>query len=276
MSTQLKNALGVVAIIVAGSMVVIGYNVAKSYAHAVNQEASRSFSVTGEGKAVAVPDIATFSFSVVTEGNMDVTALQQQNTEKMNDAIDYIKSQSIEAKDIKTESYSIQPRYSSSYCSPESFMTPESSNQEGSTKSASALPRPCPPPSISGYSVSQSALVKVRDFKKIGTLLAGIVGHGANSVSGVAFTIDDQSKVEQQAREEAIQKAKEKAEAMARAGGFKIGRLLTISENGQMPPYYYGKGAGMDTAAETPSTPPTIEPGSQEINVQATLEYEIK
>ena len=52
------------------------WSYARTYSQSVEPSSFRSFSVTGEGKAVAIPDIASFSFSVVTEGGKDIGALQ--------------------------------------------------------------------------------------------------------------------------------------------------------------------------------------------------------
>ena len=223
------------------------------YGKSIQPSSFRSFAVTGDGKAVGIPDVAVFDFSVVTEGGEDMGALQTANTESANKAIAYVKSKGVESKDIKTTRYSIDPRYQ--YCGRESTV--------------------CPPPTLVGYTITQSVEVKIRDFTKIGDILSGVVKNGANSVSGFQFTIDDMTKVQDEARAEAITKAKTKAETIAEAGGFSIGRLLSIEEGGNYPqPMYYGATKGMGVVESAPS--PVIEPGSQELQVTVTLRYEIK
>lgn len=230
---------------------------------------ARSFSVSGEGKVIAVPDVAQFSFTVITEGGNDVSALQQKNTESANAAIDFIKSQGIAKEDITTQGYSVSPRYQYYNCS--------QSVPIGGVNSV----EPCPPAEIVGYTVSQTVLVKAREnkFGVVGELLSGVVEHGANSVSQLWFTIDDPAMVEQEAREKAIEQAKEKAKATARAGGFRLGRLLSLNEGGYTP-FYKGIGlesirdAGIGSTAAVPA--PSIEPGSQDVMVTVTLLYEIR
>lgn len=248
-----------VAIIVA--LLVGAYSVwsyVSSYGESIQPSSFRSFSVSGEGKIVAVPDVAQFSFSVVTEGGKDLGALQADNSKKMNSAIDFVKKNGVEAKDIKTQNYSISPRYQYYSCS-----HPESSV------------KPCPPAEIVGYTVSQDVQVKIRDFAKIGVILGGVVEAGANTVSQLQFTIDDPDAAKSQARAEAIEKAKVKAEEIAEAGGFRVGRLLGIDESGAQPVYYgYGAGAVMKESLAVPA--PNIEPGSQDVKVSVTLRYEIR
>ncbi len=235
---------------------------AGSYAKQIDPASLRTFSVSGDGKVVTVPDVATFTFSVITEGGKNLGDLQKQNVEKVNKAIAFVKDNGVEEKDIKTEQYNVEPRYQYSNC-----------GVYGGTV--------CPPPQIVGYTVRQSVLVKVRDFAKAGDIISGVVNEGANSVSQLQFTIDDPTKVLADARAQAIEKAKEKAEQIAEAAGFSVGRLISIDEGGYYPtPMYrnmkvmnategYGMGGAGDVAA-------SIEPGSEDVSVSVTLRYEIR
>ena len=181
----------------------------------------------------------------------------------MNGAIAYAKSQGVEAKDIETQNYNLEPRYQHYNCNP--------------AYDASRNTKPCPPAEIVGYAITQTVSVKVRDFGKVGDILAGVVKNGANTVSGLDFRIDDLSKVQNEARAKAITGAKEKAKMIADAGGFRIGKLLSIDE-GYAPlrmmneKIVYGMGGG--DAAPVPV--PAIEPGSQDVSVSVTLRYEIR
>lgn len=230
--------------------------VADTYVSRSNFGSLRSFAVTGEGKVVAVPDVAEFTAGVTTEGGKDLTAIQAENTRKMNAVIAFLKEQGVDEKDVKTTNYNISPRYQYSNC-----------GVGGSV---------CPPPEIVGYSVSQSLLVKVRDFKKAGDMLSGVVTKGANSVSQLSFSIDDRAALENQAREEAIRKAREKVPAIVKAGNFSLGKLISIEETGSPMPIYYGRDAMLGMGGAEKSVSPAVEPGSQEIIVNVMLRYEIK
>ncbi len=247
------------ALVVAVFLFAVGYlSYVNVYSKSIQPSSYRSFSVTGEGKITAIPDIAQFTFSVITEGGKDIAALQKDNTGKTNKAIDFLKAQGVDAKDIKTTNYNLSPKYQYYNCPhPESSIIP------------------CPPADIVGYTITQTVSVKIRDFTKIGSALGGVVENGANFVSSISFTIDDQTGVENQAREKAIAQAREKAELVAKAGGFRVGRLISIDE-GYIPYYGYGLGGGDMKLESTPSATPTIEPGSQEVIVNITLRYEIQ
>ena len=217
----------------------------------------RSFGVSGEGKAVVVPDVARFTFGVVSEtGGQNIAAIQTQNTDKMNKIIAVLKSAGIKEADIKTENYNLSPRYN--YCAREIGI--------------------CPPSQIVGYSIDQTVAVKVRDFSKIGDLLTKVVSAGATNISQVEFTVDDMEAVKNQARSEAIARAREQAKAIAKAGGFRVGKLLSLEEGGNYPYPMYSKGMGgvaMDMVEQAVSVAPSIEPGSTEIMVNVVLRYEI-
>ena len=53
---------------------------------------ARTITVSADGKATIVPDLATLSFSVVSQG-ADPVKLQNDNNAKVNSAIDFVKSQ---------------------------------------------------------------------------------------------------------------------------------------------------------------------------------------
>ena len=265
MSNRIKNFIGVAAVV---GVIVFSYAAwvyVDAFSKSIEPSSFRSFSVSAEGEVVAIPDVAQFTFQVITQGGADIADLQTQNVEKTNNAIAFVKSQGVEGKDIKTQNFSLDPRYQYYNCSP---------------RPLGEKTEVCPPPEIVGYTITQTVQVKVRDFTTIGTIISGVVENGANSVSQLSFVIDNPDGEESKARAQAIEKAREKAKAVAKAGGFSVGRLLSIQEGGGFPVYnqFYEKAAldyGMGGAV--PSAPlPSIEPGSQEVKVSVTLVYEIE
>lgn len=255
MNEKIKNYLGIAIIIGVFALAYAAISYVGVYSKSIEPSTFRSFSANGESRVVAIPDVAEFTFGVITEGGKDIAKLQKENTEKTNKIIEFVKSESVEKKDIKTQGYNLNPKYQYFNCP-----VPRDSKSEI-----------CPPPEITGYAISQTVSVKVRNFEKIGVILSGAAENGANSVSELSFAIDDLTLLQNQAREEAIKKAKEKAMSIAKASGFKIGKLLSIDEGGYAPPPFY---AQKKVASSLPS--PIIEPGSQEITATVTLRYEIK
>jgi uncharacterized protein YggE len=264
MNNKIKDYLGITAIIAVIGSLILGAGMVRTYSKTIEPSTFRSFSVNGEGKVVVIPDVAKITFSVISEGEKDLAVLQKSNTEKTNKAIEFVKSNGVGIKDIKTEGYSVSPRY-------QYFSCP-------STLGSVTSRQVCPLPEIIGYSVVQTIGVKIRDFTKIGVLISGVVGSGANSVSELNFTIDDLTEVENQARAEAIVKAKAKARSIADAGDFSLGKLLAIEEGGYGGPIYrdalYSEKATGFGGEGLPA--PSIEPGSQDVIINVVLRYEIR
>jgi hypothetical protein len=273
MENKIKNIWYIVLIL---GVLTLSYGIisyVNTYSRSIEPGAYKSFSVSAEGKAVSKPDVAKFSFSIITEGK-DLAKIQKENTDKANAAIDFLKKQGVDSLDIKTTNYNISPKYTYYNCSePVPVVLETQQGGLGATKS-----KPCPPPEITGYTLTQTINVKIKDFSKIGDILSGIVEYGVNNVSDLTFTIDNPDKVQNEARTEAILKAKEKAQRIAQAAGFKLGNLLSIEEG--YSPYYVNYGMGGQESLSLKASPapasPTIEPGSEETKVTVTLRYEIK
>lgn len=263
MNNHVKNYLAIVAMAV---LLMLGYaalNFAKTYSRAIQPSSFRSFTVAAEGKSLNFPDVAKFNFGVKTEGGKNIGDLQNENAEKVNAALESVKSGGVKDEDIKTIRYDIEPRYQYNNCSIYQF--------DNCPKNKDCI---CPPPKIVGYTISQTIEVKIRDFEKIGELLNGIVNKGVNEISQLSFEIDDLTISQNEARNQAIVKAKEKAESIAQTAGFRLGRLLSVEENsGQIPYYKTLRTEAVDMGA---SAIPTIEPGSQETNISISLTYEIE
>jgi len=212
---------------------------------------SRTISVSAEGKTVVSPDIASVSFTVVSQG-ADPEKLAVENTEKMNAAIDYVKSEGIADKDIKTANYDLSPRYEYDEDRRTSFIT--------------------------GYTLTQTIFIKIRDFDEIGKILGKLPDLGINQINGLTFDIENPDVYLNEAREQAFDKARAKAKTMAKQNHTRLGRVVTFSEGygGYPRPYLAMSALGKGGVAEDTAAPPQIEPGSQEVTVNVSVTYEIR
>lgn len=213
----------------------------------------RMFTVEGKAKVETPHDTGTFTATVHTEGDTNTKALQSQNSEKMNAVISYLKDQGIDEKDLKTDDYTLLPRYANQECRPG---------------------QACPPSAISGYTIEQSVEITVRDVSKAGDLLSGVVNAGANTVTQLQFSVADDSEARDAARAEALKDAEKRAETLARAGGFHVGKLVTFYETGQDMGQSYPMAAGAQGLEA--KNAPTIEPGTEKDEVRMTVTYEIR
>ena len=206
---------------------------------------TRTITLSAQGEATVAPDTARFTASVITRGS-NPKVVQGDNAELMNAFIDYLKGEGVEEGDIKTSGYNLFPRYN--YIDGRQI--------------------------VAGYELNQSLQVTVRDIAKAGELLSGAVDNGANQVSSIQFFVDDTDVFKKNARQEAFDKAREKAEEMAKQAGVKIGKVVSFSESssGYQPPIYFERSMGIGGGGGSP----TVEPGSQDIIVTVTVTYEIK
>lgn len=216
--------------------------------------------VRGEGEVFARPDVATFNFSVIAEGE-DAVSAQNESAERVNEIMSYLETSGIEETDIKTAYYNLNPRYeyTESVCTNRGY---------------------CPPGErvLLGYEVNQTIEVKVRETDRAGEFITGVGERGATNVSGLQFTIDDESTLMSEAREAAIADAQEKAERLASELGVRIVRMAGFYEEQGGYPMYYGRGddAMMEQAVINKATEPSIPTGENTVMSWVNISYEVR
>jgi len=213
---------------------------------------NNQFSVSATGRVYAKPDIANLTVGLKTEAKATAALAVKENTDKMNEVIKVLKDLGIEEKDIKTTNYNLQPVY------------------DWTDRSGQRL---------KGYEVNQNIEIKIRDLNKIGDAIAKTTEKGANQAGNISFTIDDEFELKNEAREEAIKKAKEKAEMIVAETGMRLGKIVNVYENQVYMPVYanyskemaYGLGGARDEMVA-----PEIQVGQNEVVVETTVVWEVK
>ncbi len=206
-----------------------------------------SFTVSGEGEQFAIADVANFSFSVVEEGK-DVADASEKVTTKNNAAIKYLKDKGIESRDIKTISFDASPKY-------------DYSNNTSR---------------IVGYMVTQSVSVKVRKTSDAGQILSGIGSLGVSNISGLSFTLDDDSLLRDKARSLAIQNAQEKAERLAKDLGVTLDGVVSFYEEQDNNPQPFFREDAVFAKVEKKAMVPQIELGQNKVRVVVNVTYRTK
>jgi uncharacterized protein YggE len=217
-----------------------------------------TITVSGEGEYFAVPDTATFTFSVEKEGTTQKAASDAGAT-VINSIIDSLKKDygMSDTKDLKTTNLSISPKYE--YPKPcYGYACPASNSK------------------ITGYTFSQSVSVKIKDLDKAGELTAKLAEMGATNVYGPDFTLADEDVAQEKARQDAIVDAKVKATTLAKQLGVKLGKIQSFSESngGGVYPVAYAS-MGRDAMMEK-SVAPQIPTGENKYSSNVTIVYEIK
>ena len=204
------------------------------------------FQSVGEGSASQAPDIATTSFGV-TKSSPTVSDAQNQTNKAINSILENLKNLGISEKDTKTTNYSVNPNYSF----------------EGIQR-------------ISGYTVTQNIELKIKDIKNTNKAIDAITGNGGNLIGQVQFGFDDKTKakLEDKARREAVENAKEKAQSLANAAGIRLGKIINVQESQDV----YSRLISLEAPGRVGGTPEEkteIPTGENSIKISVTLTYEI-
>ncbi len=195
--------------------------------------------VTGEATVAAAPDMATIRIGVTSQGKT-ARAASDANARDMTVVLAAIKESGVADRDIQTTSLSVQPQYDP--------------NKTGAAR-------------LIGFQVNNQATVKIRDIGQLPSILDRAISAGANEMSGIEFVVSEQSKLLDKARTEAIADARRKAELYANAAGMKVGRVMSISEEGAAPPPRAFQAVRAGAAA--------IAPGEQTLRAVVTISYEL-
>ncbi len=220
------------------------------YVNNIQTTKTNLFHAQGTGKAVAAPDTATVTVGI-TQDAPTVADAQSKVNAAMDKIINDIKKLGIEEKNIKTQNYSVYPKYNYAL---------------GTNK-------------IDGYTVSQNLEIKVKPIGKINQIIDAATAGGANIVNQASFGFSDElkKKLEDQARQEAVKDAKSKAESLAGAAGIRLGRVIDVTENTTD----YIIRPMMEKAAPIGGTdsveiqpPTTITPGENTVSSTVDISYE--
>lgn len=220
-------------------------------ASAQNIDQNPTVSVTGTAEINVVPDCAVFSMSV-EKINKDIQAAKAENDKSVAQILALSKTYSIEDKNVKTDFIRVAKSY-------EWIGT-------GADRKRVFI----------GYSVSKSVTIKLDDLKKFEAFFSDLLKTGLTEVRGVHFESSDFLKHKKDARIQAIQAAKAKAEELAEALGQSIGKALVINENSDaryptsnITSNYIGNIVG-DTSSQTADT---FSPGTISIRSQIDVKF---
>jgi uncharacterized protein YggE len=207
-----------------------------------------TISVTGTGKVTTVPDRVSFTAGVETSAPTVEDAVNQNNA-KIAGIIAALKKGGATDREIRTSSFSIMPQYE--YVE----------NRR---------------PRVIGFQATNQVTVTRPNPAEASKLLTVALQAGANNVSGLTFSVADQTAVRNRGLGLAFEEARAKAQLLATAAGRTVGRALTIAEGSSpmMPPPQpmYGKVASME--ARVSDVP--VETGADELAFTVSVVFELK
>lgn len=202
--------------------------------------------VAAHAEARRVPDIATVSAGVVTQA-ADANSALRQNADEMAKVVAAIRAAGIAERDVQTAGVNLNPQYR------------YAENQ---------------PPVITGYQASNTVNVIVRDIGKLGRILDALVATGANQINGPSFDVDKKDEAYDEARRDALQKARQRADMYARSLGLQVRRIVSIDETaGQDIPRPMMRMEAKAMAADAAGT--SISPGENVLGLTLNVVFEL-
>lgn len=180
-------------------------------------------SVSGSAIVEVMPDVITFSISSSSTGDTTETA-RSASSDRMNSAVEILKSFGVSEEDIRTEYFSVGPVYS--YADGNSV--------------------------LEGQRAEQGISVVLHDIERAGEVIDELSALDGIEISGLVADKNDKSMALQKARELAVRDAYDKASVYAIAAGYGLGDLISLSDSVLPSPYAEAKvySSSMDAATE--------------------------
>ncbi len=220
-------------------------------AHPNSIQPETTLNISAESTIMAEPDIAFLTAGVESEAKTAQAAMSA-NARAMNGVFDALKKAGVARKDMQTSNFSLHPRYD--------YIKSITGSNSGQRR-------------LAGYTVSNQLTVKVRDLDNLGATMDALVNAGGNTFSGIRFALDNDKGVRDQARSEAMKEALAKAELYASAAGYKVARIVTISEGGDYNPQPMRE---MAMARMADSAPTPIASGEVGYTSRVNVMFELK
>lgn len=205
----------------------------------------RTITISASGQVAAEPDLARLNAGVTSEADTAREALNR-NSEAMRKLVAGLKTLGIEARDIQTGNFHVEPRYTN--------------------------PRDGKPPAINGYRVINNVNIVARDLKRLGDVLDQLVTLGSNQMHGLQFDVSKAETLKDEARKDAIANALRRAKLYAAAAGAEVGAVVAISEEVAHMGHPRPTALGRATMAE--AVP--VEAGAQTLEVRVTVTWALK
>jgi uncharacterized protein YggE len=208
----------------------------------------QTITVTGMGEAYGDPDTAQIQLGVSVRDENVASAVDSAN-EVVQSVTDALVGLGIDEVDIQTTNYSVWP---------EDVYDPATGRQTGERI----------------FHVDSTVNVIVRDVSRMSDVIATGLEAGANNIYGISFSIEDTAPLAEQARENALQDAAARAQALAEGMGLTLGKVVSVTE--------YGGGGITSRVQEAAAAEglgggaaPPISPGQTGVSVQVQVVYEI-
>jgi uncharacterized protein YggE len=215
---------------------------------------ANTLSVSGVGQASAAPDIAYVDLGVTTSGP-DVGPAVEQTNQAARRVMQAILEVGVDEADVQTTNFNV-------WSEDRSGALPVSPEGDAPAAQTTTI-----------YHAENDLHVTVRDVDQLGDVIQAGLDAGANQVRGVNFGIEETTAVQAEARAQAVEDARQRAEDLADEMGVSLGDPIVISEGtGGAGPYPVLEAAATGLGGGGPS----ISPGQLTVQVQVYVTYQLK
>jgi uncharacterized protein len=199
--------------------------------------------IGADGKFESEPDTALVQFNISAQEEK----LQDANgraTRAAEQVRELLRSNGIDPQDAQVGRFAVQPVYD--YKNPKRKLL--------------------------GYRVDTDISIKLRDFSKVGPITQGLANMDVTSNQSITYELADVDAAKIKAVEDALRRAHDEANAVARSSGRTLGELsyagVDTFEPTPIRPMVMAKQASIGEVAGAPA-PPTAEFGAQRITITA-------
>lgn len=214
---------------------------------ALASEPAQSITVTGQGEVFAEPDLARVRLGVEERGASADQAMKKANL-RMAEITKALKDQGVEPKDVQTTELSLYFERAPDIAHPVREVMLEKAETSEAAPSDPAQNAQKQPEGF--YVVRNTVTVSVREMQQVGAVIGAAMSAGANHLHGFELTLDDPSKLRDEARKRAVKKAMEKAKLLASEAQVRLGPVLSVTEvdGGESAPMMSERAISMKSA----------------------------
>lgn len=198
----------------------------------------------GRGDTTIAPTSAVFTVSVTTRAATAARAAAE-NAQRLASTLSWLRSQGLAPGDLTTVGYSVGQHYE---------------EQRGRQTPA-------------GFVARNTVRVEVRRLDDLGKVIDAALTGGATEISSPQFLSTHLREGRRAALAEAVREARADAEAIARAAGGSLGRLISAN-SGVSSPMFRAAGGEVMLAGGVSGGPTHIMPRDLAVSAQVTVRWE--
>lgn len=215
---------------------------------------SASISVSGVGQIKVDPDIAVLRIGAISQAKQPQTAQNSVNN-TVKEILTSLENMGIGKKNLQTTNITLVPVYKNI------------KSKDGSSTTHQII----------AYRASNTITAHIVHLERVGQVIAQAIDSGANNIQGLSYQLQDDSKAKANALKKAVDKAHQKAFAVASALGLDLGRVQQVQIGNTSANWFSPRHTSIRSfAARKEVSPAPVEPGQVKVTANVTIIYHLK